>query len=665
MWDRSPSPVKTSRCSACVPAPTSRSSAGSSCCARRVPHGGPRGRTRSTARRRIHGADASVARDCRGYRRGGTGPGGRPHAGRCGAPRTRMSIRLSAWMRFAAHSTTSRHGESFSPRMVKCRSRLPRLAHCVRPAPSSRASCAPPTATPPRGPRIASTVAHGFARARTEWTSATAAPIAMSLNGRSGWLGELTTAPKGSELVMNEGPRALVVDARHPRRRGEIVADGRATFVVDSVPRAALAFARWRNGEMSRVVAAGTPPIVRPLGQFARARLSARVDSPERTRGAHARAEPYQLDPARPRQCVHRGSPVRGDARQPGARRHTRARVACRFERACRRVCSARRQLPQSSRRVRDQTDHRVGGVGALSVPPDARRRSSAGTLPIGGRLATSRRRDSLALPRLSNGESPSRGAGVAFCRRPTTCSRSRSASSARPSPTGDGLPAMETGSVGPGFSIAGRHVAGRPKFRVVDGVRRLDDSPLARGLSDLFDAEIGRTVGRYDTTLWTPLTSRGWLKLNGAWQRVSPEVPQLPLDDPAFRDLHRLAGFMIGETDNSWSNIALARAVSRHLHRPRSATASCPSCRERGHGTDGKAGRALWPGTHAVLDGMSGVVRGYGTAHTLAASLPARAGTGLSARRGRSTLRDCARCRRSCSRRRAPARRSCARWRA
>jgi hypothetical protein len=181
----------------------------------------------------------------------------------------------------------------------------------------------------------------------------------------------------------------------------------------------------------------------------------------------------------------------------------------------------------------------------------------------------------------------------------------------------------MEAGAVGPGFSIAGHRVAGRPKFRIVDGTRRFEDSPLARGLSDLFDAEIGRTVGRYDTTLWAPLTARGWLKLNAPWQRVSPEVPQLPLDDPGFRDLHRLAGFMIGETDNNWSNFALARAVSRIFT---GRGVELRLIRRVGNvdlAPTEKAGVRFGPARSAVLEGMSGVVRGYGTAHTLAASLP------------------------------------------
>ena len=105
----------------------------------------------------------------------------------------------------------------------------------------------------------------------------------------------------------------------------------------------------------------------------------------------------------------------------------------------------------------------------------------------------------------------------------------------------------------------------------------------------------------------------------------MSPETPQLPLDDPAFRDLHRLAGFMIGETDNNWSNIALARAVSRiftgrgielRLVRRVGSAELTPT---------EKPGVRFGPGRNAVLEGMSGVVRGFGTAHALAAVLPGR----------------------------------------
>jgi hypothetical protein len=448
--------------------------------------------------------------------------------------------------------------------------------------------------------------------------------IAMSLNGRTGWLGELTTAPQGRELVMNEGPRTLAVDVRHPRKRGDIVADGRATYVVDTVPRAALAFARWRNGEMSRVVRTATPPLLARLDS-----LLGRGFRPGSIR-ANAPVE-LTLDPgltgaiqlgldsacAGVRQCaVTLVNPEQGDILALASHVDSSVRIG------------AYAPLDASFR------SHRAASViKPIIASAVLARYPSLQTLVVDH---PEEHFQSAAGWRLPGGEirSPFRGCPTEnrrivdwSCFLPTsnnlfaiTLGFLGAAEQSR-----DGLPAFELGAVGPGFSIAGHHVAGRPKFRVVDGVRRLDDSPLARGLSDLFDAEIGRTVGRYDTTLWSPLTSRGWLKLNGAWQRVSPEVPQLPLDDPGFRDLHRLAGFMIGETDNSWSNLALARAVSRiftgrgvqlRLVRRVGTVDIAPMEKE---------GVRFGPGRSAVLDGMSGVVRGYGTAHTLAASLPGR----------------------------------------
>jgi hypothetical protein len=448
--------------------------------------------------------------------------------------------------------------------------------------------------------------------------------IAMSLNGRTGWLGELTTAPQGSQLVMNEGPRALAVDARHPRKRGDIIADGRATYVVDSVPRAALAFARWRNGEIGRVVGTATPSLLARLDSLLGRGFrpgSIRANAPVELTLEPGLTAAIQLGLdsacAGVRQCaVTLVNPERGDILALASHVDSSVRVG------------AYAPLDASFR------GHRAASViKPIIASAVLARYPSLQTLVVDH---PQEHFQSAAGWRLPGGEirSPFRGCPTEnrrivdwSCFLPTSNNLFAITLGflGAAEPSGDGLPALEAGAVGPGFSIAGRHVAGRPKFRVVDGVRRLDDSPLARGLSDLFDAEIGRTVGRYDTTLWMPLTSRGWLKLNGAWQRVSPEVPQLPLDDPAFRDLHRLAGFMIGETDNNWSNLALARAVSRiftgrgvqlRLVR-RVGTVDMPPME--------KQGVRFGPARSAVLDGMSGVVRGFGTAHTLAASLPTR----------------------------------------
>jgi hypothetical protein len=448
--------------------------------------------------------------------------------------------------------------------------------------------------------------------------------IAMSLNGRTGWLGELTTAPQGSSLVMNDGPRSLPVDSHHPRKLGEIVLDGRATYAVDSVPRAALAFARWRNGEMARVVGSAAPPMLARLDS-----LLARGFRPGAIR-ATASVE-LTLDPALTaviqrgldsactavRQCaVTLVNPERGDILALASHVDTAVRVgpyapldaSFRGHRAASVIkpiiaSAVLAHYPSLQTLAVDHPEEHIQSAAGWRLPGGEIRSPFRGCPTENRRvvdwscfLPTSNNLFAITLGFLGAAQSGS-----------------------------DGLPLMEAGSVGPGFSIAGHHVAGRPKFRGVDGARRFDDSPLARGLSELFDAEIGRTIGRYDTTLWEPLTSRGWLKLNGAWQRVSPEIPQLPLDDPAFRDLHRLAGFMIGETDNNWSNIALARAVSRiftgrgvelRLVRRVGGAELAPT---------EKPGVQFGPGRSAVIDGMSGVVRGYGTAHTLASVLPGR----------------------------------------
>jgi hypothetical protein len=448
--------------------------------------------------------------------------------------------------------------------------------------------------------------------------------ISMSLSGRTGWLGELTTVPTGSDLVMNEGVRSLPVDSRHPRKRGEVVIDGRATFAVDSVPRAAFAFARWRNGEMTRFIGSGTPPLLARLDSLLARGF--RPGSIRATSPVELTLEP-QLTAAiqrgldsvcvAVRQCaVTLVNPERGDILALASHVDTTVRVG------------AYAPLDASFR------GHRAASViKPIIASAVLARYPSLQTLAVDH---PQEHIQSAAGWRLPGGEirSPFRGCPTEnrhvvdwSCFLPTsnnlfaiTLGFLGAAEAGA-----DGLPMMEPTSTGPGFAIAGRHISGRPKFRAVDGGRRFDDSPLARGLSDLFDAEIGRTVGRYDTTLWAPLTERGWLKLNGAWQRVSPEIPQLPLDDPAFHDLHRLAGFMIGETDNNWSNIALARAVSRiftgrgvemRLVRRVGSVELEPT---------EKPGVRFGPGRAAVLEGMSGVVRGYGTAHTLAAVLPGR----------------------------------------
>jgi len=178
-----------------------------------------------------------------------------------------------------------------------------------------------------------------------------------------------------------------------------------------------------------------------------------------------------------------------------------------------------------------------------------------------------------------------------------------------------DGLPALGGDADGAGYAIGGRRMTGRPRFEVRSGRRVMAKSPLAHQLEVLFDVRIGRESGAFDQTLWKPLTDRRLLRTNPQWQLVSPDVPSLPLDAPQFSDLRYLAGFMIGENENNWSNAALVRAMARVMN---------------GRGTELRlvhhVGDSLLPpiekpgvrfaeAREHVLAGMRGVVRGQGTA--------------------------------------------------
>ncbi len=130
-----------------------------------------------------------------------------------------------------------------------------------------------------------------------------------------------------------------------------------------------------------------------------------------------------------------------------------------------------------------------------------------------------------------------------------------------------NGLPALGGVAEGPWYAVGGQRMAQRPRFAVQNGRRVIASSPLAHQLETLFDARIGRQAGAFDESLWNPLTTRRMLRTNPQWQLVSPDVPTLPLDSPQFSDLRYLAGFMIGENENNWSNAALVRALARIMN--------------------------------------------------------------------------------------------------
>jgi len=139
--------------------------------------------------------------------------------------------------------------------------------------------------------------------------------------------------------------------------------------------------------------------------------------------------------------------------------------------------------------------------------------------------------------------------------------------------------------------------------------------SPLALQLESLFDARIGRQSGAFDESLWRPLVAKRLLRTNPQWQLVSPDVPSLPLDSPQFSDLRYLAGFMIGENENNWSNAALVRSLARVMNGRGTELRLVQRVGDSVIAPVEKPGVRFNSGRDAVLDGMRGVVRGVGTA--------------------------------------------------
>jgi hypothetical protein len=185
-----------------------------------------------------------------------------------------------------------------------------------------------------------------------------------------------------------------------------------------------------------------------------------------------------------------------------------------------------------------------------------------------------------------------------------------------------NGLPALGGVAEGPWYAIDGRQMAQRPRFAAEKGRRTIAGSPLAHQLETLFDARIGRETGEFDQTLWSPLTGRRMLRTNPQWQLVSPDVPTLPLDSPQFSDLRYLAGFMIGENENNWSNAALVRALARIMNGRGTELRLIQRVGDTALPPVEKPGVRFGVGRDHVLAGMRGVVRGTGTAARTTASM-------------------------------------------
>jgi len=178
-----------------------------------------------------------------------------------------------------------------------------------------------------------------------------------------------------------------------------------------------------------------------------------------------------------------------------------------------------------------------------------------------------------------------------------------------------NGLPALGGIAEGPWYAVNGVRMVQRPRFEVKQGRRMIGSSPLAHQLETLFDARIGRRNGEFDESLWRPLEAKRMLRTNPQWQLVSPDVPSLPLDAPQFSDLRYLAGFMIGENENNWSNAALVRALARIMNARGTELRLIQRVGDTVLGPAEKPGVHFTTGRDDVLAGMRGVVRGSGTA--------------------------------------------------
>ena len=185
-----------------------------------------------------------------------------------------------------------------------------------------------------------------------------------------------------------------------------------------------------------------------------------------------------------------------------------------------------------------------------------------------------------------------------------------------------NGMPALGGISEGPWYSLGGVRMAQRPRFEVRGGRRTVANSPLAHQLETLFDARIGRQTGDFDESLWRPLSAKRILRTNPQWQLVSPDVPTLPLDSPQFSDLRYLAGFMIGENENNWSNAALVRALARVMNGRGTELRLIQRVGDTPLAPVEKPGVRFNSGRDDVLAGMRGVVHGTGTASRTTAKL-------------------------------------------
>jgi cell division protein FtsW (lipid II flippase) len=456
----------------------------------------------------------------------------------------------------------------------------------------------------------------------------------------------LSDARRGIVLAQAEGAariaRAAASDTsgERPLLPGDVVVfDGAGTFVADAAPRGAYGYARWRNGDVSRVTPAGTTPFL--------ASLDSTLARTMRAPGADDAAAAIAPTTARVALTL-----------DPTLTRELQARVAERC------ASAAGGRLRQCAVTLVDPT---TGDVLALASwerpgyrprgyqPLDANFRSARGASTVKPLLAAAvfARYPSLRTLAVDHpGETFTAAAGwpvatgtpfasaLHGCRAPIDWSCALPGSNnlyavtlgllglAAEQDARAPLPRLDgRAPVGAAFRIEGRAVRARPRLATRDGGAARAASPLARNMETLFDARtVARPSAAFDTTLWAGMRARGVLgPINPSWQRVSPELVQLPLASARYDTLRYLVGFLTGEGEHQWSNAALARAMSRLLTgdatelRLVRGVGDAPLPPSRPRALPFGSGRA------AVLEGMRGVVR-EGTGARARQALPSPA---------------------------------------
>jgi len=431
---------------------------------------------------------------------------------------------------------------------------------------------------------------------------------------RSGTGAVIDVIATGTGVTKNGSP----VSSGERLRFGDIIAiDSSATWVVDATPRGSLAYSRQRNGQAMRAIMPTTPALV--------ARLDSLLADGLRLRSREAASDVALTLDRSAIDAVQRGLDRRcAEAAAGGVRQCSAMIVDAETGDILAFADWAKPDVRVSKFAALDQNfrNHRSAStikpfiaaavlneypsLKSLVVEHPGERFASAAGWPLG--FTTPMKSELHGCPRVpvtwdcfipnSNNLYAVTLGFLGAAERAAT-----------------GMPALGGVAEGPWYALNGVRMVQRPRFDVKQGRRMIASSPLAHQLETLFDARIGRQSGEFDESLWRPLEAKRLLRTNPQWQLVSPDVPSLPLDAPQFSDLRYLAGFMIGENENNWSNAALVRALARIMNARGTELRLIQRVGDTVLAPVEKPSVHFTTGRDDVLAGMRGVVRGSGTA--------------------------------------------------